>query len=101
MTNKKLMEKFDAANKQQIRQVSYPWIGGYRAEFFQNMDEDVEGGWLLAIDITSPVSLTKFAFEIPQLWVDRAGDVEYDVYNDAAYAKAMLNLSDEYRGTLA
>ena len=95
MTNKQLIAKFNSSNTESVCVESYPWIGGYRATFYRNVD--VDGGWLIAIDSTGPASNKTFAYEIHQALVDAADAIEFDVYNDAAYAKALLNLSDAYR----
>ena len=96
MTNKQLIAKYNATETKSVCARSYPYIGGYRAEFFQNVGKD--GGWLIATDSTGPASQKQFAYEIPQATVNRADAIEFDVYNDAAYAKALLALSDECRG---
>ena len=97
MTNKQLIAKFNSSNTESVCVESYPWIGGYRATFYRNVDVDVDGGWLIAIDSTSPTTNQEFAYEIPKSLVDKADAIEFDVCNDAAYAMALLRLSDAYR----
>ena len=95
MTNKQLMSKFEKANTHSVCAYNYPFLGGNRATFFQNVD--AAGGWLIAVDSTDPASNKSFAYEIPQALVDAASAIDFDVYNNAAYANALLFLSDGYR----
>ena len=95
MTTKQLISKFNNADTKSVCATFYPYIGGNRATFYKNIDAD--GGWLIAIDSTGPASSKTFAYEIHQSLVDAADAIEFDVYNDAAYAKALLDLSDAYR----
>lgn len=87
---------YEAGQTKSVCAKVYPHIGGERAVFYRNTSGD--GGWLIHTENTGPASSRDIAVEISNSWVDKADAVEYDPYNDASYASAMLRLSADARG---
>lgn len=87
--------EFAAGTVKSVCVSRYPHIGGERAEFFRAASRT--GGWLVHTE-SSARSSSDIAIEVSDLWVNKADGVDYDPYNDAAYAQAMLRLSAAVRG---
>jgi uncharacterized lipoprotein YmbA len=89
------VQKFNSAATESVTPYMRPSIGGYSASFHRNTE--ASGGWLVATDSTGPNSSETFYIEITDAQVDEADAVEFDPYNDATYASALLKISDRIR----
>lgn len=66
---------------------SYPYLGGHRAEFVR----DPEGRAWVRRERGMAAAIVAI---VPCRFADAADALEYDPYNDAAYAHATLDLAD-------
>ena len=91
-TNRKNIESFnaafDAGTVQRVVAEYYPSINSQRAVFYKNTDKD--GGWVVYSTGNGDV-VRRISADI----VARANKIEKDPYNDAAYARELLDLAIE------
>lgn len=91
-TNRKNIESFnaafDAGTVQRVVAEFYPSINSQRAVFYKNTDND--NGWVVYSTGSGDV-VRRISADI----VARANKIEKDSYNDAAYAREVLNLAIE------
>jgi predicted fused transcriptional regulator/phosphomethylpyrimidine kinase len=89
---------YDAGTVKSVTASHFPFIGGNRAQFYKNTDSD--GGWLVATVSTGPASNRTECVQITDAVVNEADAVDFDPYNNGAYAQALLAISDRVRKAL-
>jgi len=87
---------FSAGTVRSVCATVYPHIGGSRAVFYKNTDD--AGGWLIATEPKTANSSKDFAVKINDAQVAEADAVDFDPYDNAGYAMALLTISDRIRG---
>jgi hypothetical protein len=87
---------FDAGKVRSVCAKVYPHIAGSRAVFYKNTG--ATGGWLIATEPKTANSCKDFAVRITDAQAAEADAVDYNPYDDAGYAMALLKISDRIRG---